>query len=304
MAKPFLTVEQQVALLQRRGMEVREEEAIPILLRDNYYSIINGYKDPFLDNKAMQASADIYLPGTTFSSLYTLFLFDRNLRQIVFRYLIQAESALKTATVYSFCFHHRGCSDYLDRQSFVDARNMLVSKHFRGNVTRLHAQNLSQLITLLNEKQTMTKRTRPFTAHYLKKYGEVPLWVLANDLTFGNMSHFYQLMTRRDQNLVCQTLYKSTSRPAGSAHITPHQVLRAYKVLVFFRNLCAHDERLYCAKEDGMTFATIWEVIGTALSTDEMERFRNEIVSLVAEYENRLKGISKDEMMNLLGITE
>lgn len=34
---------------------------------------------------------------------------------------------------------------------------------------------------------------RPFVRHYLNKYGAVPLWVLQNDLTYGNISHLYQL---------------------------------------------------------------------------------------------------------------
>lgn len=75
-----------------------------MLLRENYYSIINGYKDPFLDKDAMKSSADdVYMEGTRFERLYSLFEFDRELRQITFSYLIQAEAALKTATVYAFC---------------------------------------------------------------------------------------------------------------------------------------------------------------------------------------------------------
>ena len=97
-----------------------------MLLRENYYSIINGYKDPFLDKDAMKSSADdVYMEGTRFERLYSLFEFDRELRQITFSYLIQAEAALKTATVYAFCESHRACSDYLNRSSFCSARDML-----------------------------------------------------------------------------------------------------------------------------------------------------------------------------------
>ena len=54
-------------------------------------------------------------------------------------------------------------------------------------------------------------------------------------------------MKRGGQNAVCKHLYVTTMRSAGDKRITPHDVLRAYDVLVYFRNLCAHDERLYCA---------------------------------------------------------
>ena len=99
MLKEFKTIAEQIRILETRGMRVGEAASI-VLLRENYYSIINGYKDPFLDKEAMQSSADdVYLKGTRFEWLYSLFKFDRELRQITFSYLIQAEAALKTATV-------------------------------------------------------------------------------------------------------------------------------------------------------------------------------------------------------------
>lgn len=57
MLKEFKTIAEQIHILKTRGMRVGEE-ASTILLRENYYSVINGYKDPFLDKEAMQSSAD------------------------------------------------------------------------------------------------------------------------------------------------------------------------------------------------------------------------------------------------------
>lgn len=48
MEKPFLTIEQQVELLRKRGMRVDGGTA-PILMREGYYSVVNGYKEPFID---------------------------------------------------------------------------------------------------------------------------------------------------------------------------------------------------------------------------------------------------------------
>ena len=55
--KEFKTIAEQIAILESRGMSVGEDAPI-VLLRENYYSVINGYKDPFLDKEAMQSSAD------------------------------------------------------------------------------------------------------------------------------------------------------------------------------------------------------------------------------------------------------
>lgn len=80
--KEFKTIAAQIGILESRGM-IAGEGASTVLLRENYYSIINGYKNPFLDKDAMRASAnDLYLEGTRFEWLYSLFQFDRELRQI------------------------------------------------------------------------------------------------------------------------------------------------------------------------------------------------------------------------------
>lgn len=44
MLKEFKTIAEQIHILETRGMRIGEE-ASTILLRENYYSIVNGYKD-------------------------------------------------------------------------------------------------------------------------------------------------------------------------------------------------------------------------------------------------------------------
>lgn len=300
--KEFKTIAEQVSILESRGMKVGQEAAV-ILLRENYYSVVNGYKDPFLDKEAMQSSADdVYSSGTEFGWLYGLFRFDRELRQITFNYLIQAEAALKTATVYAFCEKHQGCSDYLDRSSFCSVKDMLTPKAFRGNKAALHSNNLNGLMGILNRKLVMNGSTRPFVSHYMTSYGEVPLWVLANDLTFGNMSHFFQLMKRGDQNAVCKYLFETTLRHKNDKRITPHDVLRAYDVLTHFRNLCAHDERLYCARVGNDTYATMLKLLEIALPVETVDGLRAEIESLLSKYESDLRVVTVNDLKIQLGI--
>lgn len=133
MAKEFRTFEELVKLMESRGIET-DEDTIPVLKRESYYAVINGYKDPFLDREAMKASADdVYLPGTTFKRIYDLFLFDRNLRQSVFQYLTSAEAVMKNAVVYAFCDRNRDPDAYLERSNYCTASDMLVPKSYRGN---------------------------------------------------------------------------------------------------------------------------------------------------------------------------
>lgn len=50
--KEFKTYEEQTELLKTRGLKFENEEFdLNKLQEDNYYSIINGYKDLFLDKE-------------------------------------------------------------------------------------------------------------------------------------------------------------------------------------------------------------------------------------------------------------
>lgn len=300
--KEFKSIEEQIELLKSRGV-ITDENTATVLLRENYYSVVNGYKDPFLDRTAMQSCPDnVYLTGTRFEWLHSLFLFDRELRQVTFGYLIQAEAALKTATVYAFCEAHRGCADYLDRASFSDAKGMLVPKAFKGNKAALHSSNMNRLMKILNDKLVLKASSRPFVVHYLQKHGAVPLWVLCNDLTFGNMSHFYQLMKRGEQNAVCKHLFSTTLRANGEERLSPHDILRAYDVLVCFRNLCAHDERLYCAQKDNDTYATMLELLNIALPAKTVEKLKRELEELLEKYEGALHVVTANDLRATLGL--
>ena len=49
-SKPFKTIEEQIAILESRGLIIDSREtARRFLTRNNYYSLVNGYKEFFLD---------------------------------------------------------------------------------------------------------------------------------------------------------------------------------------------------------------------------------------------------------------
>lgn len=284
MAKDFKTHEQLVELMESRGIET-DSRTIGILKRESYYAIVNGYKGPFLDRDAMQSSHDdVFQPGTTFSNLYDLFLFDRDLRAMLFPFLAKAESVLKNAVVYSFCERHPATSAYLERSNYVTAQNMLFPKAFSGNRAEEHGKNMATLMRILNGKLTITSRSRPFVKHYMDRYGAVPLWVLQNDLTFGNMEHFYQLQNRDVQNSAC----KIVAEAADLKRITPHEMLRAFTVLVEFRNMCAHDERIYCAEAKGARFDEMVQQLSVVLPPQEGEDLFQALLDLTKSYIGRV----------------
>ena len=77
MKKEFKTIEEQIQILKERGLIINEEKAIEILTENNYYYLINGYKDLFIDNNS---EVEKYKENITLEEIYALYNFDSELR--------------------------------------------------------------------------------------------------------------------------------------------------------------------------------------------------------------------------------
>lgn len=86
MEKEFKTIEEQIELLQNRNLHIENKEtAKEILLNNNYYYLINGYKDLFLNRKN---KTEKFRNGTTLEEIYNLYEFDRKIRIIFIELII------------------------------------------------------------------------------------------------------------------------------------------------------------------------------------------------------------------------
>lgn len=84
MAKEFKTIDELISLLESRNVET-DNFTKTQLMRESYYAIVNGYKDPFIDKNAMQNSSDdIYVKGTRFEWIYNLFFVRSRLKGCYF----------------------------------------------------------------------------------------------------------------------------------------------------------------------------------------------------------------------------
>lgn len=245
MFKPFTSIDGQIALLQRRG--VQTDKQTPVLLaREGYYAIVNGYKDPFLDAEASRkAGDDRYLSWTSFNGIYSLFLFDRKLRFLCLRTLTVAETLLRTACAYCFSASHRD-----ETNAYLNPANYSDDPSKGGDV----AYVISQLEKILHKSKTPPAHGgKEYLYHCTVAYdGEIPLWVMANDMMMGQVTSLFRAMTREDRGAVArylEGLYNASHKHPIT--IEPHRIDSAYRRIKDFRNICAHDERLYCARPYG-----------------------------------------------------
>lgn len=301
MGKTFLTIEEQMDLLESRGVR-RSDSERHALMREGYYSIVNGYKQPFLDKeKTALHLDDRYLDGTSFDDLFALFSFDRSLRALTFRNLIKAEATTRTAIAYTFANAHRSQDAYLLQESYCTESEYLEYDK-SGNS---YADELSGLTSIL--KRTRDKSDSEFISHYRESHGSVPIWVLCNALTFGNIQHFFNLMKPNEKVSVCKMIAESTDRKGSKSlgYFDVGEARVSLEVLVKYRNLCAHDERLYCAHVGAR------KNVGYSKMIWMLERFLTEIefYHFLLELTNLVKGYldtngTGANLMDDLGFTE
>ena len=97
--KGFTTFEQQIKILKGRNLKfVSEETALIALRREGYYSIINGYKDPYVE---IVDEKEMYREGVTFEQIYSLYSMDRQIRGRLMDAMLEFESNLRTAVAHT-----------------------------------------------------------------------------------------------------------------------------------------------------------------------------------------------------------
>ncbi len=262
--REFKTIEEQLDRLENRGVKVTDRAAAKrYLLSNNYYSVVNGYKSMFLDGeKSVAAHDDRYIDGMTFEQLVLIHSFDRLLRSETLLALIIAETRMKTAVVYAFCDEHRGCDDYLNPRCYCS-----MEEYGSSGYTR----NLIRLLSTL-QKVHDGGSGKSYIKHYIKEHDGVPLWVAAGSLTFGNISAFYDMQTRSVQNKTCKLLCEVV----GKARIKPKRLRSVLSTLKDFRNICAHGERLFCAREGArgnLRYVDMFQALQVVLSEREFEEY-------------------------------
>lgn len=153
--KPYRSVDGQLRILRMRGMAV-DADAGHVLRREGYYPVVNGYKDLFFDRKACLAQGDDrYENGARFDDLYALFLFDRELRELLFSAITRAGASLKASCAHEFTrLHPDEVNPYLNPDYYDPTRRSsavaLIDKVFKrileldGNPRNKGAYGVSQ----------------------------------------------------------------------------------------------------------------------------------------------------------------
>lgn len=246
-----------------------EEYAKKILLRENYF-FISGYRHLFT-----AGDKDKFISGSTFEELYSLFLFDRTFRNILFKYMLNVENNLKSVISYQLSkkYGYRE-TDYLKPNNFTNDRDK--------------QRQVADIISKMKRQVRVNANSHTATYHYINNYGYIPLWIMVKVLSFGIVGELYMILKREDQEGVANIFGVSVE---GLEDYLP--------ILANYRNLCAHEEIVFENRTQKEIPNTIYHSI-LEIEKDEYGEYikgKNDIFALIIILREMLPNEEVNNMM-------
>lgn len=246
-----------------------------LLNKYNYYNLINAYRDPFLYKGT--SKVERYITGTRLYELEALLNFDANIRLLFLREILKVEEVIKNQIVQSFYYYHlyqepsnteieisnlHRDSEYLRRKyydltdlytvyknnSYGTVSTTVLYNRPEGNFIKWDRQSIyDNYIATVYKILGQQRKKNDSIKSYLEQHEYMPMWILMNVLTFGNVSHLFTLQKKDVQLDIIRSL-NLNSTPSISDGLSIVNTSRVLQLLSIYRNICAHNERFYITK--------------------------------------------------------
>lgn len=227
--KPFKNLDEQIEILKSRGLKFNDEnKAKKYLLNYNYYNIINCYSKFFLENN------DNYFDDVYFEYILEVHHFDKEIKTAIFEAIIEAERHFKSIFAYTYSEHYKDVVyPYLDINNYNNVK-VIESSQLIGRFSKI-----------INKK--IYERKPSSIKHYYNNHTHVPIWVLIDYLTFGEVNSLFKYSNAKVQNKVACSLsnfLKNNTEKEDSIIIKPESIVLILENLAEIRNITAHNNVL------------------------------------------------------------
>ena len=208
-----IDVSKQIENLISLGLEIEDKNyAESLLNRVFYYRLIKAYSITLKEDGK-------YIDGTTFENIVDLYLFDMELRHILFSLIEYIEVYLRAVITNYFSLKY-GNFGYKD-----------ISNYKKKNFQKSTLKEL--------EREIKRNKKSPFIHNFKENYegGKIPFYVAIEVASFGTLSKLYKNMENEDKKEIAKEFE------------VDYIYLESWiENLSYVRNICAHYGRLYGAK--------------------------------------------------------
>nr|WP_241668091.1 Abi family protein [Staphylococcus aureus] len=279
--KPYLSCEEQLILLEYRGVKIENKKfALEQLETISYYSLINAYSSLFINEDGE------YEKDTTFNDFYMCYKYDTRLKYILFKYIMLIEQSLKT-NLSAIVAKNYGVQEPTHKRTFTNKKNKeikgydirnsyLDAKNYDGNngYRSGHLRHLSKYRDYLKNDSIN---------HYRVKHNHVPPWILIIPLNFGETIKWLSILKPKDKQEVVSKISGLKAEDAlKNVAIPIFEILRQY------RNVIAHGQRFYSYRSDADSAHLSYSFVNSLLEQDFLDKTKYK------------KGIGKNDLYSLI----
>jgi len=272
--KTFRNLDEQIELLKAKGLAIKDiEKTKDILLKENYF-FINGYRFLLMENEKTRK----FIDGTTFEELYSVFVFDRYIRNTLFKNLLIIENNIKSIISYQLSrkYGHKE-KDYLNPSNF--------------NQDPKKIRQVKDLISKMQRQIRANGKQHRATFHYISNYGYIPMWVLVKVLSFGIVSELFSILKNEDKETI-----------SSYYGIRSSEIELYLSLLANYRNLCAHEDMLFDNRTQRHISNTIYhEKLGINKIDGEYMYGKKDLFALIIILKVMLSKYDFEFMMDDLG---
>lgn len=215
--KKWTSYQEQIDILKSRGMIIDDEsKAIKYLQNINYYRL-SGYS--FIFRYKIDEDNHGFKENTHFTDIKELYVFDKKLRLLVLDAIETIEVSLKANIAYIIG----------QKNSKAPFDTSIFKLNSRKNIVKY-----SEIINTINT-QLIRSGEEEFISHHDKNYKDIPVWVLLEIFTMGNISNLYTILKPEYAKQISE-IYGIKS---------PYIFSRILYSITLIRNYSSHHARLW-----------------------------------------------------------
>lgn len=255
---PLKTWQEQVELLNsRHNIAVTSDiSAQEVIKNYSYYTLVNGYQ------RALEKESDseIFIDGINIETLGSIQLIESHISSDLLHHILTIEKKIKTI------FQYEISEEFGELQNnYLNYTNYSTRERYDRKSTIKKVENVA------NNDHKVSKSLKKY-----RKEGNVPPWILVNDLTFGQLNRWYMVSPNKvRKNVVSEFILTSDMQEKSMESFE-----LILQLLLDFRNGLAHGDVISKISSRAKIHYWIWK------------NFYGENVINIIEYEENNLGKS------------